>query len=412
MTRLTRLGLLVAIAGGLLAVAPPLADPYVLAKWLALAAGGAFIWAGLFKARLQTTVLDRPLAALWLVMILSAVYSADPPASVFGMYPQAFYGLLPLFLCTALYYAAAQLAGEPSQDDMLRWMLAASVPLTAYGISQRFLGDFLVSAPIQNNRISSTIGAPVMLGGCLVLLTPLALHWALTKNNNLGRACAALIAAALVMTWARGAWGSAALAGAAYLWLTGRLRLGRRRLLAAALAAPLVFFVLQRGLKKVDSDLIRVESMKSSLSRDRGAPAARLRAGHVRDPVADLPHRRDDPRDARILHDPDQRPRRRSASRRHAGLARAGGLRMAALGPRSAAVRPLVEDRIQSPRRGRRRGAARAVRSGQVQSYPAVGDDPRRASWPAAPPEEAGRGRRPPAAARRSWRRRPAPRPS
>lgn len=265
---LTRFGMIVAIAGGLLALAPPLAEAYNLIKVFAIAAGGALTWAGLIRAPLRNTVLDRPLAALWIVMGLSAVQSVDPPASVLGMYPQAFCGLLPLTLCASLYYAAAQIPDDPDKDAVLRWMLAAAIPLTVFGISQRFMvgRDFLLYPPLMNNRIMSTIGVPVMFGACLVPLTPVALHWALEKKSPLGRVCAVLIAVSLLLTWARGAWLSAAVAAATYLWLTKRLRLGKGRLLVLALLAPAVFLGLQRGLAKRDSDAIRVESYRTALS--------------------------------------------------------------------------------------------------------------------------------------------------
>ena len=61
---LTRLGFALAVFGGTLAMAPQLADVYMLSKQLCLAAGGALIWAGLFRKPVARTVLDLPLAAL------------------------------------------------------------------------------------------------------------------------------------------------------------------------------------------------------------------------------------------------------------------------------------------------------------------------------------------------------------
>lgn len=273
MTLLTRLGFILAIAGGLLAVSPPLAEAYVLVKLLCLAAGGALMWAGLLRRPLSRTALDRPLLALWAVMLLSAAVSVDPPASVLGMYPQPFYGLLPLALCTALYYAAAAAAVDAAASDMmLDWMLAAAIPLSAFGISQKLFGDLLTAVPLPTGRITSTIGSPIMLGACLVLLAPLALHRLLVKKGPLALAAAPLIAAALVLTWARGAWLGAALAAALYLRLTGRLRArGRHVLVALLLLAPLLA-ALQRGLQKKGSDAMRVEMLKSSLPAIRARP--------------------------------------------------------------------------------------------------------------------------------------------
>jgi len=264
MPRLTQVGLIVAIFGGLLALAPPLADAYLLTKLLALAAGGTLAWLGLFGAPLRRTPLDGPLGALWAVMLVSSVASADPTMSVFGFYPQSFYGLVPMALYTSLYYAAANVE-EAGTDRVLGWMWAASVPLALYGISQRFTGDLLTNIPLPSgHRILSTIGSPVMLGACLVVLLPISLHRALKKKSPLGLAAGTALCTALLLTWARGAWLGAAVSVAVYLWLTGRLRPKRKHALALVLLAPLLFFALQRGLKKTDSDLQRVEMLKIS----------------------------------------------------------------------------------------------------------------------------------------------------
>jgi O-antigen ligase len=266
MTRTTRFGFALAIGGGLLAISPALADAYNVPKLLCLAAGGALIWAGLCGRGAARTALDRPLAALWAVMLLSSFRSVDPAVSVLGMYPQAFYGLLPLALCTALYYGAAAAAeGEAASGEARRWMLAASIPLCAFGICQRVFGDFILHFALPSgNRITSTIGNPIMLGACLVLLFPLALHAALKEKSRLGAAALALIAAALVLTWARGAWVSAAAGAAAYLALSGRLRLRPRHALLLVAAAPLLL-ALQRGLARGVSDSLRIETAKTAL---------------------------------------------------------------------------------------------------------------------------------------------------
>lgn len=264
----------IAIAGGLLAMAPAMADGYNLIKLLFMAAGAALFWAGMLRAPIRRTALDLPLAALWLAMLASAVQSADPPASVFGSYPQAFYGLLPLSVCAAIYYASAQIADEGEKDDVLRWILVVALLLALFGISQRFMvgRELLLYPRLMDNRIMSTIGAPVMFGACLVPLAPIALHWALEKKSLLGRICCALIAASLLLTWARGAWFSAGGAAAAYLWLSGRVTPRRWHFALLILLVPAAMFGLQKALRKSDSDSIRVESLKSSLAAIESRP--------------------------------------------------------------------------------------------------------------------------------------------
>ncbi len=266
---MSRLGLCVALAGGLLTVAPNIADAYTLPKLWALAVGGALAWAGLSGAPMRRTTLDWPIAALWLTMLASAALSADPAASALGMYPQQFYGLLPLALCTALFYAAAS-----SQDDcdelVAKLLVALAAALCAFGIAQRIAGRAILTGETlpEGRRITSTIGNPVMLGSCLVLLFPFVLREAFDKKSALGRAAAALTAIGLLLTWARAAWAGAALAAAAYALFSGRLKLrggdARRLGLACALASAPAFLLLQRGLAKGDSDAMRVEMLKSA----------------------------------------------------------------------------------------------------------------------------------------------------
>ena len=267
MTRPTRHGLTFAAVAGLIVFSPALADAYVTLKLCALSAGAALAWFGLLRAPLRRTALDHPLAALWLVMAASAAVSVDRPISLLGIYPQAFHGLIPLGLCAALYYAAAMSSGEDETDHLFRAALAASLFVCAYGVSQRLFGDFLTPFALPDGqRITSTLGNPVLLGACLVLLCPVALHWALTKKGWLGPAAGALIAAALALTLARAAWLSAAVAAAAYLWLTGRLRADRRLAAALVVCAPLLFLGTQRAMQKRDSDILRVETAKTAVA--------------------------------------------------------------------------------------------------------------------------------------------------
>lgn len=267
MTRTTRSGLLLATVAGLLVFSPALADAYVLPKLFSLSAGAALAWFGLFRAPLRRTALDLPLAALWLVMAASAATSADWTLSVFGVYPQAFYGLIPLALCTALYYAAAMSPDGPAADEILRAALYAAVAVCLYGISQRLFGDLLAPFPLpEPQRITATMGNPVMLGACLVLLCPVALHWSLTKKGWLGPVAGVLLGVALVLTLARAAWLSAAVSAAAYLWLSGRVRANRRLVLALVVCAPLLFLGLQRAMRKRDSDILRAETAKTAVA--------------------------------------------------------------------------------------------------------------------------------------------------
>lgn len=272
MNALTRLGFLVTIAGALLAIAPPMADVYGLIKLLCLAAGGALIWLGLFAGGLRRTVLDRPLAAFFAAAALSAAFSVDRPASVFGMYPQMFYGLLPLALAAQLFYASAAVSEESAQAEFELWLLALSIPFALFGISQRIFGDLLTGFPLFDNRISSTIGSPIMFGACLAVMLPAALDGATRRKSTLARASLALMAVALVMTWSRGAWLAAAAGACCYLWLDGRLKVPGRRALVIGLLAGLSLLGISRALHKRDSDTQRLETSKTALAAFAARP--------------------------------------------------------------------------------------------------------------------------------------------
>lgn len=263
---MARLGIIATIAAVLLAVAPTLADPVVAVKLAVLAAGLSLTWLGMWGRPLRRTAIDAPIAALWLAMAASTLTSVDPPASVLGMYPQVFYGLLPLALCTALYYAVAMLP-EPPTDTVMTAALASAIPLCLYGLSQRFFGDLITHLPLPNGeRITSSIGSPVMLGACLVLLVPPALDRILSKKDFFGWSAGLLIATALALTLARGAWLSAATASLFYFWLTGRLRMGKKALIVLAVGALLALAGVQRVLHRGDSDAMRVETAKTALA--------------------------------------------------------------------------------------------------------------------------------------------------
>lgn len=266
MPRLTLAGLLLAVFGGHVAVLPQISDSYTLVKMALIGAAGALAWIGLTRSRLTTTPLDRPLAALGAAMLLSAAFSVDPPISVLGVHPQPFYGLLPLGMCAALYYAAA--AGpEDHTENVLTAGLLAVVPMALFGFWQRAYGDPITHEELPTGlRITSTIGNPVMLGACLSLLLPAALHRTLARRGPLGPASGALLLAALWLTLARGAWVSGAVAAAAYLWCTGKARPTKKQWLALLVCAPLALWGLQRALHKKNSDSLRIETLKTGLA--------------------------------------------------------------------------------------------------------------------------------------------------
>lgn len=275
MNRTSRAGLAFALGGGLLAVGWPMAEAYNLPKLCCLAAGAALAWIGLAGRGVRRTALDAPLGVLWLVMLASTASSVDPAASILGMYPQQFYGLLPLALCAALYYAAAA-AGEAENEFLAKLLTAIVLTMSLYGILQAVAGRPILTTEdlpqrLDNHwvRITSTIGSPVMFGGCLALLLPLVLREAFVKKSVLGKAALLPVLAALTMTWARGSWAAAALSAGSYAFFSSRLKLRAKHwrplALAGAILAVPAFIMIQRRMLKGASDSMRVEMLKSAV---------------------------------------------------------------------------------------------------------------------------------------------------
>lgn len=268
MKNLTTLGLLLAIVAGGLLVAPAMAEPYNLPKLAALAVGAAIAWFGAIRDGAASTPIDAPIAALFVSAAASTCVSADPAASVLGMYPQQFYGLLPLALCAALYYAAASWRDRDAADRVGTALVATGAAMSAFAIVQR-IADRTIVADVDlpvGHRVSSTIGSPVMFGAFLVLMLPFALREAFERKTALGKSAVTAMLVALALTLTRGAWASAALACALYALAAGRVRPTRRhwRWLAGGLLAAAIplYLVTVKWMSKSASDSMRVEMLK------------------------------------------------------------------------------------------------------------------------------------------------------
>lgn len=270
--------LALAAFGPLFAAWPGVASPYVLPKLflLALAAAAASLGAAFAKAP-ETPKggakpdLLRPLAACLGAAVLASVFSQDRGASLLGEYSARTQGLLTLGLC-AVVAALAQSAGGAFARAALLAGAAAGALLSAHGLLQYFGHDPVVNAigRLPYGRIGSLVGSPVGLGCALAMLAPLQLSLALdgdgATRRSLGWAFLGLSALALVLTWSRGAWLATAIASGCYLLWTGRLRLPRAPVLAAAaLVAGALALTAVRVRPTAASDMGRVAVWVSSL---------------------------------------------------------------------------------------------------------------------------------------------------
>lgn len=274
--RAARWALGLALAGGLLAVSPLQASAYSILKLFTLSLGVALAWAAiaLQGAPMRSTPLDRPLLACGAALLASLAASQDPFLSFVGRYRMYAMGVVPLSLCAALFYAAVFSGQAEEPRPLLRLLAAVGLVMGVHALLQYNGIEPLSHMPdkLPQGRAVGTLGSPVYFGSTLVCLFPLALALALDGRGGdrvLGAAGALGAATALACTVSRGAWLGAAAGAAAYLALSGRLRLPRGRwLVAAALAAGVAgtgFLQLRRS-SAGSSDSARIELWRSALA--------------------------------------------------------------------------------------------------------------------------------------------------
>lgn len=251
-----------AAAGVMLGASPAVAAHYSPVKLLFLALGAA--WAGVCLVRRPEssyqpdTPLNLPLSALGLVLLISTIVSEDPAASVLGSYSMNAYGLLPLGLCAVLYYGTVCSGQSEEPDALLRACLWAGLGMAIYGLLQKAGVELFSGLPsdLRYGRITSLQGNPTLLGSCLLMLLPVALHFALdgeSADRRLGWGAFTLGSAAMALTLSRASWLGAAAGCAAYLAWTGRLKARQFAAAAVLLAAGVLILVQLRPVAQSDS---------------------------------------------------------------------------------------------------------------------------------------------------------------
>jgi tetratricopeptide (TPR) repeat protein len=197
--------------------------------------------------RWRDTPLPIAAAAYLGAAILSTLCSIAPRLSFWGSY-QRLDGLLTLLAHATIFVAvAARLRTRGQWDRLVDVVVAASLPVCAYGIAQASGLETLAWTRLyQEWRISTTLGNPVFAGSYLVLVLPFTfgalLSW-WTRRGEPGRAARLAVyaiatlaqLATLGLTGSRGPWLAGAAAIGALALLLAAVK-GRRRLAGAALA--------------------------------------------------------------------------------------------------------------------------------------------------------------------------------
>ncbi|TMC01039.1 MAG: hypothetical protein E6J41_33655 [Chloroflexi bacterium] len=196
------------------------------------------------RLTVRRTPLDAALLAMTAAASLSALLAVNRPVAVYGLYLR-YEGLLTICTYCLLFWLVAQsLTGAGEARSVVRALLASGYVLALLAIAQLLLAGRTAGAdtPLTFDgwdRVDATFGNPFLLATYLAMLLPLAVWEAMSPESALGRALAVnatvVMAAALVLTFSRGAWlGAAAGLAIAVVPLARRSAAVRRVALAAA----------------------------------------------------------------------------------------------------------------------------------------------------------------------------------
>lgn len=257
---------------------PGFAAQFIFSKFLVLCAG---VWLASLGAVLSKNLavgrgeLDAPLFLFAAAVALSTFQSQDRLVSVLG--ESYAYGLWPLCLIATVAWLAARLAAG-RQTPLLRACLAAYALIGLYAALQAVGLEPFSGMPLPpDHRSYATLGTPVFLGECMVLMLPVGIFWALEgRERLLGWCCLAAILAGLLTSISRGAWLGALVGAGAYL-AAGRktefLENHRRALLALAAAAiacgVCVWRLGPRSKAASDSGRVQIWREAWDVSRER-----------------------------------------------------------------------------------------------------------------------------------------------
>lgn len=144
----------------------------MVAFWVVEGALGG--WRGEFALWKRRPLL-LPVLLLSLFYLISTAASLTPRNSFWGSYMRM--GGTYTFLCLlALFIIVSHhLRTKVQIQRLLLVLLLSSGIVSLYGVLQYYGYDPLVKVPIYGQRVSSTTGNPIFLGGYLILVIPLAL---------------------------------------------------------------------------------------------------------------------------------------------------------------------------------------------------------------------------------------------
>ncbi|MBI4370462.1 MAG: O-antigen ligase family protein [Elusimicrobia bacterium] len=227
---------------------PSLATPFDLIKTLLFWTGslGLFLF-WLFRARASAdsvTFKYHPLHLLFAGMIVlflpSLTNSLDLNASIFGVYPYFFQGLLCWLGFGLVFFLASQVADDFWERRLIVLAVVLSAVMCLYGFVQ-ITG--LDPTPWQTRPFGpfSTLGSPLYFGGFLALQLPLTAVFVMTRERRLavifGLLLWAVMTSFLLRTLARSGWVAAAAGMGTMAWYLGQGEMRRHGMRLGMLSA-------------------------------------------------------------------------------------------------------------------------------------------------------------------------------
>jgi len=251
----------------------------ILAGWLGL-------WGASRRWHWTPTRLEPAIWVFVLAMLVSSVASVNLRLTFFGA-PGRFDGLGAWLAYVALFFAGAHFFGsEEGFRALVRWMGVGAAAVVAYGVAQAYLPPvFPGEAIIQGwygalgfERMTSTLGSPIIFGGYLAFSLPLLLTLA-AGSRGPGRfgwllvACLGAVDAVLTLT--RGAW-LAILISLGVLSLTAGREAWRRHWIVPACLAAAVAVAIALLITVVGSPAQIGSRVAASVDAGSGSLAQRL----------------------------------------------------------------------------------------------------------------------------------------
>lgn len=231
-------------------VVPSLADSFTLPKVVALRflfGLIAVLWVAgsVAKGRLvwRRTPLDIYLAALAVVILAATLFSTNRWLSIFGHYKR-YEDVFSLLGYVFIYFAVVNNLEMKSSKRVISAWLAGAVLMSVYAVFQYFGYDFWRTSAAAG-RSTGALGNAVFLGLYLAPALLMALARYLSehqyKKSLLYLSITAIISAALVLTFSRGAWVGLGAGLVLLAWFSFKDSRARRRLIVGLVLVVAIF---------------------------------------------------------------------------------------------------------------------------------------------------------------------------